>query len=128
MPVEAGASMKARYVTPYTDFGFKELFGEEVNKEFLNELLPVRHKNVVLNFKNTKQWGTGAADRKAIFDIHCENANDERFIIEMQKAKIKFLKDRALFYTTFPINKQAEKWECEFELNPVYRAAISSSS
>ncbi len=33
-----------KYINPLTDFGFKKLFGEEVNKEllvdFLNELLP----------------------------------------------------------------------------------------
>jgi len=120
--------MKARYVNPYTDFGFKKLFGEEANKDllkdFLNELLPAQHKIVQLNFKNTEQWGAIAADRKAIFDIHCENTNGEKFIIEMQKAKIKFFKDRAMFYTTFPIREQAEKGEWDFELNPVYCVAL----
>jgi hypothetical protein len=85
--VEVCDLMKARYVNPYTDFGFKKLFGEEANKDllkdFLNELLPVEHKIVELNFKNTEQWGDIAADRRAIFDLHCENANGERFIIEM---------------------------------------------
>jgi predicted transposase/invertase (TIGR01784 family) len=125
---EVYGSMKARYVNPYTDFGFKKLFGEEANKDllkdFLNELLPVEHKIVELNFKNTEQWGIIAAERKAIFDIHCENANGERFIIEMQKAKIKFLKDRAMFYTTFPIREQAEKGEWDFKLNPIYCVAL----
>ena len=120
--------MKARYVNPYTDFGFKKIFGEEANKDllkdFLNELLPVEHKIVELNFKNTEQWGIIAAERKAIFDIHCENANGERFIIEMQKAKIKFFKDRAMFYTTFPIREQAEKGEWNFKLNPIYCVAL----
>ena len=120
--------MKARYVNPYTDFGFKKLFGEEANKDllkdFLNELLPAEHKIVELNFKNTEQWGDIAAERKAIFDLHCENANGERFIIEMQKAKIKFLKDRAMFYTTFPIREQAEKGEWDFKLNPIYCVAL----
>ncbi len=120
--------MKARYVNPYTDFGFKKLFGEEANKDllkdFLNELLPTEHKIVTLNFKNTEQWGAVAVERKAIFDIHCENANGERFIIEMQKAKIKFLKDRAMFYTTFPIREQAEKGEWDFKLNPIYCVAL----
>lgn len=34
----------AKYINPYTDFGFKKLFGEEANKDllidFLNQLLP----------------------------------------------------------------------------------------
>ena len=35
-------TMKAKYINPFTDFGFKKLFGEEANKDllldFLNEL------------------------------------------------------------------------------------------
>jgi len=120
--------MGARYVNPYTDFGFKKLFGEEANKDllkdFLNELLPAEHKIVELTFKNTEQWGPVTFERKAIFDIYCRNANGERFIIEMQKAKLKFFKDRAVFYTTFPIREQAEKGEWNFKLNPIYCVAL----
>ncbi len=120
--------MKARYINPYTDFGFKKLFGEEVNKDllvdFLNQLLPAQHKIVNLTFKNTEQWGDIKGDRRAIFDIHCENERGDKFIVEMQKAKIKFFKDRALFYTTFPIKEQAEKGDWDFKLKPIYCVAI----
>ena len=120
--------MKAKYVNPYTDFGFKKLFGEEANKDllidFLNQLLPDQHKIVNLAFKNPEQQGDIKNDRKAIFDIHCQNDKGERFIVEMQKAKIKFFKDRAIFYTTFPIREQAEKGDWDFKLNPVYCVAI----
>ena len=38
----------SRYLNPYTDFGFKKLFGEEANKDlltdFLNQLLPPKHQ------------------------------------------------------------------------------------
>lgn len=120
--------MKARYINPYTDFGFKKLFGEEANKDllvdFLNELLPAEHKIVNLTFKNTEQLGYVKDDRRAIFDIHCENEKGDKFIVEMQKAKIKFFKDRALFYTTFPIKEQAEKGDWNFKLKPIYCVAI----
>ena len=120
--------MKARYINPYTDFGFKKLFGEEANKDllvdFLNQLLPTQHKIVNLTFKNTEQWGDTKVDRRAIFDIHCENERGDKFIVEMQKAKIKFFKDRALFYTTFPIKEQAEKGDWDFKLKPIYCVAI----
>jgi len=120
--------VKAKYINPYTDFGFKKLFGEEANKDllidFLNQLLPVRHKIVNLTFKNPEQLGDVKADRRAIFDIHCENDKGERFIVEMQKAKLKFFKDRSIFYTTFPIKEQAEKGDWNFKLNPIYCVAI----
>jgi hypothetical protein len=39
--------LEDRYINPLTDFGFKKLFGEEVNKDllidFLNTLLPEKH-------------------------------------------------------------------------------------
>ena len=38
----------SKYVNPYTDFGFKKLFGEEGSKDllidFLNQLLPAHHQ------------------------------------------------------------------------------------
>jgi predicted transposase/invertase (TIGR01784 family) len=120
--------MKAKYINPYTDFGFKKLFGEEGSKnlliDFLNHLLPGEHKIVNLTFKNTEQLGVNTTDRKAIFDIHCENEKGNRFIVEMQKAKLKFFKDRSLFYTTFPIKEQAEKGDWDFRLAPIYCVAI----
>lgn len=120
--------MKAKYINPYTDFGFKKLFGEEGSKhlltDFLNELLPAEHKIVRLTFKNPEQLGAIKLERKGIFDIHCENEKGDRFIVEMQKAKIKFFKDRAVFYTTFPIKEQAEKGEWDFKLTPIYCVAL----
>jgi predicted transposase/invertase (TIGR01784 family) len=121
-------AMKARFVNPYTDFGFKKLFGEEGSidllMDFLNQLLPIEHKIVHLTFSNSEQIGAISAERRAIFDLHCEDEKGQRFIVEMQKAKIKFFKDRAVFYTTFPIREQAEKGEWNFRLTPIYCVAI----
>ena len=117
-----------KYINPYTDFGFKKLFGTEANKEalidFLNELVNKEHRIKDLSFKHSENWGALAQDRKAIFDIYCETLNGEKIIIEMQKAKINFFKDRTVFYTTFPIREQAEKGDWSFELKPVYCIAI----
>lgn len=48
----------AKYINPYTDFGFKKLFGEEANKDllldFLNQLLPPHHQIADLHFKNVE--------------------------------------------------------------------------
>ncbi len=120
--------MKAKYINPYTDFGFKKLFGEEASKDllidFLNELLPPVHRIKDLSFKNLEQQGNIETERKAIFDIHCESERGDRFIVEMQKAKIRFFKDRAVFYTTFPIREQAEKEDWDFKLTPIYCVAL----
>jgi predicted transposase/invertase (TIGR01784 family) len=63
-------------------------------------------------------------ERKSIFDIYCTAKTGERFIVEMQKAKMHFFKDRSLFYSTFPVREQAQKGEWDFYLLPVYFIAV----
>ncbi len=120
--------MKAKYVNPFTDFGFKKIFGEEASKplliDFLNALLPAHSQVADLSFKNGEQLGAGIIDRKAIFDIYCEAQNGEKFIVELQKAKQNYFKDRTVFYSTFPIREQAEKGIWNFELKAVYCIGI----
>jgi len=118
----------SRYLNPYTDFGFKKLFGEEANTDllmdFLNQLLPPHHQIENLHFKNVENLPNLSIERKAIFDIYCKSIKGEDFIVEMQKAKLNFFKDRALFYSTFPIRDQAKKGEWDFKLTPIYYVAI----
>src|SRR6218665_1571931 len=105
-------TMAAKYINPFTDFGFKKIFGEEASKplliDFLNALLPEEGKITELTFKNTEQLGDSRIERKAIFDIYCENERGEKFIVEMQKTKQDSFKERSLYYSTFPIREQAE--------------------
>ncbi|MBB6003437.1 Rpn family recombination-promoting nuclease/putative transposase [Arcicella rosea] len=120
--------MRAKYINPFTDFGFKKIFGEEASKplliDFLNALLPQTNQIVALNFKNTEQLGQTDADRKAIYDIYCENENGEKFIVELQKAKQNYFKERTIYYSTFPIREQAEKGEWNYKLKAVYCVGI----
>jgi len=120
--------MTTKYLNPYTDFGFKKLFGEEGSKDllmdFLNQLLPPHHQIADLSFKHPEKMPGTPKERKAIFDIYCQNIQGERFIVEMQKAKVKYFKDRSLFYSTFPIKEQAKKGGWDFKLLPIYFIAI----
>lgn len=118
-----------KYVNPFTDFGFKKLFGEEMNKDllvdFLNELLKKEQGRIVeLNYLKTEQLGSTSVDRKAIFDLYCINERGERFIVELQKSKQNFFKDRSVYYSTFPIREQAKRAEWDYKLEPVYTIAI----
>lgn len=120
--------MKAKYVNPFTDFGFKKIFGEEASKplliDFLNALLPHPNKIIDLSFKNTEQLGQLEADRKAIYDIYCESEKGEKFIVELQKAKQNYFKERTIYYSTFPIREQAEKGNWNFNLKSIYCIGI----
>lgn len=118
----------AKYINPYTDFGFKKLFGEEGNKnlliDFLNQLLPPHHQIADLTFLNVEQMPDSSEERKAFFDIHCKSTSGERFIVEMQKAKVDFFKDRMMYYLTYPIREQAQRGEWNFELSAIYFIAV----
>ena len=118
----------SRYINPYTDFGFKRLFGEEANKEllidFLNSILPQDRQIADLDIVNPEKLPPAHEDRKAIFDIHCTAKSGERFIVEMQKAAQHYFRDRAVFYSTFAIQEQAEKNNWDFQMNAVYFVAI----
>ncbi len=50
--------------------------------------------------------------------------NGERFIVEIQKAKQNFFKDRSVFYASFPIQEQALQGTWNFKLAPVYSIGI----
>ena len=120
--------IKDRYINPYTDFGFKMLFGTEVNKEllisFINSLLHGREKIKTLTYLNTEQLGTSETDRRAVFDVYCENEKGEKFLVEMQRGEQQFFKDRSLYYATFPIREQAQRGDWDYELQRVYVIGI----
>jgi predicted transposase/invertase (TIGR01784 family) len=118
-----------KYINPFTDYGFKKLFGEEPNKDllldFLNELLKEEQGQIIdLTFMKTEFLGATEVDRKAIFDLYCENEKGEKFIVELQKSKQNFFKDRTVYYSTFPIREQSKKADWDYELKAVYTIAI----
>ena len=120
--------LQDKYISLLTDFGFKRVFGTEPNKDllidFLNTLLPAHHQIQDLSFKNNENLGNKQIDRKAIFDIYCQAKSGERFIVEIQKAKQNFFKDRSVYYATFPVQEQALKGEWNFKLSPVYTVGV----
>lgn len=117
-----------RYVNPYTDFGFKLLFGTDMNKEllisFLNSLLHGREVIKDVTYLNAEHLGTQEYDRRAVFDVYCENEQGEKFLVEMQKGEQQFFKDRSVFYSTFPIREQAKRGNWDYELKAVYTIGI----
>lgn len=120
--------MAAVYLNPLTDFGFKKLFGEEPHKDllisFLNTLLPEHHHIADLQYTKNEYQGVTPTDRKAIFDLNCISASGERFIVELQKVKQPFFKDRSVYYSTFAIQEQAQRGDWNYRLSAVYTIGI----
>ena len=118
-----------RYISLLTDFGFKRIFGTAPNKDllinFLNSLFEGEQVITDVHYLNAENVGDVYTERKAIFDVYCENERGERFIVEMQNAYQQFFKDRSLFYSTFPIREQAQKnSDWNFRLEHVYVVAL----
>ena len=118
-----------RYISLLTDFGFKRIFGTKPNKDllidFLNSLFNGEQVVKDVTFLNSEHVGDVHTDRKAIFDVYCENEHGEKFIVEMQNAYQTYFKDRSLYYATFPIREQAQKGEgWNYKLKHVYVVAL----
>ena len=120
--------IQERYINPFTDFGFKRLFGTEANKDllidFLNELLAGKERIHNLTYLNSERLGKTEKDRKSIYDIYCENEQGEKFIVELQNMLQVYFKDRSLYYSTSSIQEQAPKGDWDFELKAVYTIGI----
>ena len=121
--------IEERYISLLTDFGFKRIFGTDPNKEllinFLNSLFDGEEVIKDVKYLNSENVGDVYTERKAIFDVYCENDKGEKFIVEMQNAYQTYFKDRSLFYSTFPIREQAPKGsDWNFCLKKVYVVAL----
>ena len=121
--------IEERYISLLTDFGFKRIFGTKPNKDllinFLNSLFEGFQVIKDVKYLNSEHVGDVYAERKAIFDVYCENERGEKFIVEMQNAYQRYFKDRSLFYSTFPIREQAPKGaDWNFKLEHVYTVAL----
>jgi len=128
--------MGDRYINPYTDFGFKKLFGSELNKEllisFLNALLETAcapegnapQEIVDISYRPTEQLGARPESRRTIFDVFCTTQGGEQFIVEMQNVFQRFYKDRSVYYASFPIVEQGRRGDWNFNLHPVYTVGI----
>jgi predicted transposase/invertase (TIGR01784 family) len=126
------AIIAKRYINPFTYFGFKKIFGEEANKgflmNFLNELLKGQVEIATIKYLKTEKLGLAEIDRRAVYDLYCENEAGEKFIVELQRAKQENFKDRSIYYASFAIQEQAKRGKWNYELKAVYFVAIMDFS
>jgi len=118
----------AKYINPFTDWGFKRLFGQEFSKEllidFLNDLLvdELHVKNVT--FMDKEQIPDTRDQRGIIYDVYCETDNGKRFIVEMQNKWQPYFQCRSISYACRSVLEQVKKSlkekEGAYEFLPVY--------
>jgi len=112
------------YINPLTDFGFKKLFRKkELMVPFLNDIIGTNIKDI--QYEQNEGLGAYPRERKAVFDILCTTQAGEHFIVEMQLGEQTYFRDRALFYASHAIRKQApRKKYWNYELKDVYVVSV----
>ncbi len=108
-----------RYINPFTDWGFKRLFGQEFSKDllinFLNDLFEGEFQIKDVTFKDKEQLGDTDDLRGCIFDIYCVTDDDKHFIVEMQNRWVPFFVNRSIYLSLPFFDKSEEECETGFE-------------
>jgi predicted transposase/invertase (TIGR01784 family) len=116
---------KKIYQNLLNDFGFKFVFKKErFLVPFLNELLQGKEKIKSITLLDTGAVGKNEKDRRAVFDIYCQNDRGENILLEMQNCYQKYFIDRSIYYSSFLIQQQGIKGKWDYRLNRMYVVGI----
>lgn len=119
----------AKFINPFTDIGFKRIFGQEISKpliiDFLNSLFLGEKHITNITFLDKEQPALFEDDRSLIYDIYCETEQKENIIVEMQNKSQPYFKNRSIYYVSEAIARQGEKgagWK--YQIDAVYLVAF----
>ena len=118
-----------KFINPFTDVGFKRIFGQEVSKPvlitFLNCLLEGERRIVDLQYLDKEKIGLSDGDRSLIYDVLCKTDSEEYIIVEMQNKSQPYFKNRSVYYSARAIIEQGERGsEWEYDIKAVYLIAL----
>ena len=119
----------AKFINPFTDVGFKRVFGQEISKplilDFLNNLLLGEEHIADITFLDKEQPALYEDDRSLVYDIYCETDSGKKVIVEMQNKTQPYFKDRSIYYTSEAIARQGERGSSwNYDMAAVYLVAF----
>lgn len=111
-----------KYIDPMVDFAFKKIFRDSGKKHLIiRPLNAVFGLDIVdVDIRDAEQLGATKEERRAYFDLFCTTLDGNSFIIEVQLANQPFFMERAIYYSSFLVSKQAERGQWNYELDPVF--------
>ena len=117
-----------KFIYPFTDFGFKYIFGSKTSGEFLKDFLnslfeddPRFSPITEIKYENPEKTKRSKDEKSVIYDIHCTTSNGKKFIVEMQNGSQEFFVARSVYYVSMTIVEQGEPgYQWHYELMPVY--------
>jgi len=120
-----------KFINPFTDVGFKRIFGQEFSKplllDFLNCLLVGERRITSLQLLDKEQAAEYDGDRSPIYDVYCETDSGEKIIVEMQNRDQPNFKERTLYYASEAIVRQGQRgtlWD--YDIKAVYLVAFTN--
>ena len=112
-----------KYADLLDDEVFKLVFGRESTKdvmiEFLNQVIPDR-KIADLDFLDKEMHPVERDLKGSVYDMFCRTDDGSRIIVEVQRRKQPFYPERAIYYSTFQIQRQVEAGAEYYDFLPVY--------
>lgn len=123
--------LKSQNIDLMTDFGFKRFFGTEPYKNnlihFLNAFLePYIGQVKDITYLPTEQIGLHETEKRLVFDVFCESNENEKIIVEMQKADQEFLKNRIVAYSSRIISSALESGDKEYRYPTVISIILAN--
>ena len=116
-------SHEFKYADLLDDDVFKLVFGRESTKdvmiEFLNQVITDR-TIVDLDFIDKEMHPVERDSKGVVYDMFCKTDDGSRIIVEVQRRKQPFYPERAIYYSTFQIQRQVEAGAESYEFLPVY--------
>ena len=111
------------YADLLDDNVFKLVFGRESTKdvmiEFLNQVIPDRRIEE-LEFIDKEMHPVERDAKGVVYDMFCKTDDGSRIIVEVQRRKQPFYPERAIYYSTFQIQRQVEAGADNYDFLPVY--------
>ena len=105
-------------INPFTDWGFKYIFGREENKDllmgFLNVLLESEVAIRNLRYLNTELLGYRPGLKRCVVDVLATDEEGNRYLIEMQNATDHDIRQRLVYYACRLVDQMGEHsqdWE-----------------
>ena len=111
------------FINPFTDVGFKRIFGQEFSKplllDFLNNLLEGERKIENITFLDKEIPRDIGEERSIIYDVLCETETGEKIIVE-SKTKDNLSSNREASFTPQKLfrGKQEKEESGDLTLKP----------
>lgn len=119
---------RGRVINPFTDWGFKYIFGREDNKDILKGFLNVLLKREVpikdIIYLNNEHIGDDPDLKTCVFDVLCTDASGDRFLVEMQRVDQHNIQNRLLYYACRLIDEMGRRGDWDYELDRVFAICL----